>query len=100
MTERLVPYRPTVSTEGSIFEECWCGRCEAERGGKACRVHGAALAYLEDDPRFPPEWVSLPDGSGARCTAFRERGPRVTPMRIRDRRQTEMPFPRKRRARV
>jgi hypothetical protein len=99
-TERLVPYRPSNDTEGAIFEECWCDRCEAERGGRSCRIHGAALAYETDEPGFPPEWVSLPDGSGARCTAFRERSPRVVPMRIRDRRQIEMPFPKTKRTRV
>lgn len=93
--ECLVPYRPSNADEGAIFEECWCDRCEAERGGRLCRIHGAALAA-----EFPPEWVSLPDGSGARCTAFRERGPRVVPMQIRDRRQIEMPFPKARKARV
>lgn len=96
----LVPYRPTVSTEGSIFEDCWCNRCEAERGGRPCRIHGAALSYLENDPRFPREWVSYPDGSGARCTAFRARLARPMPSRIRDRRQVEMPFPKARRSRV
>lgn len=69
------PYRPSNGTEGCIFEQQFCDRCERERGWRedsmkhdACDIHTWALAVGIDHERYPAEWIE--DGNGPRCTAF------------------------------
>lgn len=76
------PYRPSNSTEGAWFEREFCSKCEysvEERKPNAdmadsCHIHGSALAFGIDEPGYPAEWVSDPDGSKPRCTKFRLEG--------------------------
>lgn len=97
--ERIVPYRPETEDEGRVFVDCWCSRCNEGKG--ECHILERARRFAVADPHFPPEWVSLPDRSAAQCTAFLPRPAQPVPMRlVSDRRQIEMPFPKKRRARV
>lgn len=77
-----IPYRPSNSTEGAAFEGKFCGKCEYERAVRegsndmsdACQILGRAMAFGIDEPDFPKEWVSDPDGSNPRCTYFRAEG--------------------------
>lgn len=88
MSER---YTPSNGTEGEIFEEVWCDRCQRDRkyreawanSGEGDPEDGCpilAAAYAGDEP---PEWVWEPEQlerdhdlligeGGARCTAFEQ----------------------------
>lgn len=66
MSDR-VPFRPSNSTEGSIFEARWCERCDRfgddERG--YCEIQGRAFGG-----ETPEEWTSDPSGENPACSAF------------------------------
>ena len=90
----LKPYRPSNGTEGMMFREEWCNRCEHERlyreyeirgyrgpRPESCSILDATLFLATDDPEYPKEWVYDPEAmkrdgcltigeGGARCTAF------------------------------
>lgn len=73
---RWEKYRPSNSTEGSMFEAKFCDRCERDKDS-ACLIHTRALAHGEDDPLYPVEWEAPINAryfpGDARCTAFEER---------------------------
>ena len=84
MEVKLVPYRPSNGTEGDLFQAAFCARCKHDsefreafdRGAvtEGCGILARALAFDEDDPKFPKEWV-IPEDSDcvpgdATCTAF------------------------------
>jgi len=62
------PWRPSNGTEGDMFAEAVCCRCE--RGPDSCEIASAAWFYLIYDPGYPKEWQIGHDGQ-PRCTAFR-----------------------------
>ena len=82
------PYRPSNGTEGMMFQEAWCNRCERDRGFReksrdfeGCSILADAMVYMSDDSQYPKEWVYDPEAmkrdgyltigeGGARCTAF------------------------------
>lgn len=87
----LKPYRPSNGTEGMMFQEEWCERCERDRAFRAdqnndgCSILSATMVYMADDPKYPKEWVYEPEAmkrdgcltigeGGARCTAFTPEG--------------------------
>lgn len=71
-----VPYRPSNGTEGEMFMNAWCFRCERDRD-EDCDILARSFAFNVDDPRYPKEWVckwvAADDGFPSpipRCTAF------------------------------
>jgi hypothetical protein len=69
------PYRPSNGTEGMIFMDCWCDRCERDRAfredrGDSCPIAAAAMAYDIGDPGYPEEWIILTASDTPVCTAF------------------------------
>ncbi len=74
-------YQPSNGTEGAMFINAWCGRCQRD---KAMR-EGADFDECDDNElceiiaasfRGPvKEWIE--DESGPRCTAFVEAGQAV-----------------------
>lgn len=93
-TER---YRPSNGTEGEIFIETFCFRCQRDAAYQAdpenaegCPILANSFAYGINDPNYPVEWVrdvgsdvTMIGGNGARCTAFIERGKEI-PYRCQD----------------
>jgi hypothetical protein len=85
------PYRPANGTEGMIFDDAWCSRCqhdaawrEDNESGKPCEILNRTLIFDSDQPEYPTEWVEddVPykagfatvqdwfDHTNPRCTAF------------------------------
>lgn len=85
------PYRPSNGTEGDIFMSYFCARCERDKDfqddpemGISCPIVANALAFGITEEGYSKEWVRDVDsdvttigGSGARCTAFVERGEEI-----------------------
>ena len=78
------PYRPSNGTEGAIFDDAWCARCEHDAAWRRdesavpCDILSRSLAYGINDPGYPIEWIE-DDGpydqdTNPRCTAFVETG--------------------------
>lgn len=86
-----IPWRPSNGTGGDIFYEGWCARCHREQGARRCNIFTRTLAFNMDDPEYPKEWVSDPDGYNPRCTAFREPKRAVRRSTIKDKRQARFP---------
>lgn len=66
-------YRPSCGSEGMDFMARFCDRCKRDdafqRGeGDSCPIVANSMAYDEDDPNYPVEWIE--DATGPRCTAF------------------------------
>jgi hypothetical protein len=90
------PYRPSNGTEGEIFCDNWCNKCERDAAYQAdperadgCVILSATLIYDLLDKEYPPEWIW--DGEGyhrtPRCTAFVKTGGVVDEGPINDARQ-------------
>ena len=60
-------YRPSNGTEGQVFYDYWCARCQKDIN-EDCPIFAASMAYDIDDERYPKEWVEVEDGP--KCTAF------------------------------
>lgn len=75
------PYCPSNGTEGEMFMERFCYRCEKDKDfytseGEqvGCAIILDSMLFERNDPKFPPEWIS-DDNVGLvnpRCTAFEE----------------------------
>lgn len=65
----MKPYLPSNGTEGEIFNEKFCYRCERGREDARgpCPIWGKAMCGDQ-----PKEWVQ--DDDGPRCTEFRQVG--------------------------
>jgi hypothetical protein len=98
------PYRPSNGCEGMDFMAAWCDRCKRDAAfqagtGDSCPIAANAIAYMEDEPEYPKEWVcdaGTFDGN-ARCTAFElhelaECSLYAPPGIIADARQIALPF--------
>ena len=94
MSETIRAYRPSNGCEGMDFMDRWCVRCWRDAAyddgcsGAGCEIAARALAFHEDDPDYPKEWVE-DDALGPRCTAFE---PIETGGTVHDARQEEMPL--------
>jgi len=72
-------YRPSNSTDGDIFEESWCDKCELDRlyresGGtlEGCTFLALMMGLGIDDPDYPDCFVI--ENNNPCCTAFVEIG--------------------------
>ena len=67
------PYRPSNGTEGEIFRDRWCDRCEKDVHGD-CQIYVRTLVYDTADAKYPVEWRRPADDDSwpgrAECTAF------------------------------
>jgi len=64
------PYRPSNGTEGTMFEEMFCGQCIHDEGPHGCPLAALANAFDLDDAEFPRDkWVHDENGS-PKCTDF------------------------------
>lgn len=74
------PYRPSNGTEGMIFMERFCDRCERDRLWRLeerdpCPILSDTMLYDPGDPAYPKEWIEEEGKDGfahPRCTAFEE----------------------------
>ena len=71
------PFRPANGTEGEIFEEAFCMRCQKdaewyEEERNPCGIHSDALIFGVGATEFPKEWIFDQDGWPT-CTAFQEK---------------------------
>lgn len=85
-------YRPSNGTEGAVFMEAWCCRCQRDRSmregepvdecddNELCPIIGDTMAYSTEDPGYPVEWQYGKDGQPC-CTAFIPAGDPVPPTR-------------------
>jgi hypothetical protein len=86
MSKKTRPYRPSNGTEGMLFDDRWCSRCQRDaawrenESGVPCVILSRTLIHSLGDAEYPIEWVqddipyscdNLPL-STARCTAFVE----------------------------
>ena len=66
-------YRPANGTEGEIFMEKFCYRCEKYGGDGTdlppCPIQGNVLTFSVHDPKYPKEWCYDANGK-PQCTAF------------------------------
>lgn len=80
---KIIPYRPANGTEGLLFYDAWCLRCQRDESyrqdqnsGDPCDILTRSFAFAIDDPDYPVEWieddVEWPTPSNPRCTAFLE----------------------------
>lgn len=103
---RTRPYRPANGTEGMIFDDAWCSRCEhdrhwretgddAESEALPCPILSSAFLFNIGDPEYPAQWieddVEWPTSSNPRCTAFQEIGKEGSTF-CPDERQMELPL--------
>lgn len=75
-------YRPSNGTEGMLFMEYWCFKCERDKH-EDCPLLANTFAYDVNDPRYPEEW-QYPQGRIGEdpvCTEFIPLGDPVYPMR-------------------
>lgn len=71
-------YRPANGTEGMVFMEIYCERCERDAryretddGEDGCPIVAASMLYDIGEEGYPKEWVYGADGRPT-CTAFEE----------------------------
>jgi hypothetical protein len=74
------PYRPSNGTDGMIFDDAWCSRCQHDATARederafGCEILSRTLIFARDDAEYPTEWVEddvpYKAGSNPRCTAF------------------------------
>lgn len=74
-------YQPSNGTEGMIFMEAWCCKCERDKhmcegkpldecsDAETCQIIANTMAYKPGDPEYPKEWIIGEDGQPC-CTAF------------------------------
>lgn len=70
------PYRPSNGTEGEMFMEKFCRRCQlgdpVETNGDGCDILLNTMIFDLGDDGYPEEWTH--DFAGRpQCTAFLER---------------------------
>ncbi len=69
-------YCPSNGTEGELFQEAYCHRCEHDKfngmGGESCRILLETMAWNVDDEYYPKEWIIATDGQPT-CTKFKDR---------------------------
>jgi hypothetical protein len=71
-------FRPSNGTEGEIFREYFCNRCEHDRN-EDCDILLRTMCFNTEAPEYPIEWQFGTDGQPT-CTAFLPEGePRPTP---------------------
>jgi hypothetical protein len=63
------PYRPSNGTEGRMFMERFCKRCENDSEAHRCTTLGDALCYQIEHANYPKEWTHTEDGEPT-CTLF------------------------------
>jgi len=75
---KVSKYRPSNCTEGEIFKDRFCRRCEwympMESMGcmyNGCPIELAVLKYEKSDNCYPPQW-RLDENGEPVCTEFRE----------------------------
>lgn len=83
-------YRPSNGTEGDIFMNAWCCRCQRDKAmregadfdecddNEVCQIIADTHYYDVDDPAYPKEWVIAQDGQPV-CTAFVLAGDAIVP---------------------
>lgn len=90
------PYRPANGTEGELFHEAFCYKCEHDRH-ESCEILAKTFVYSISDPEYPPEWVEddvpFDVWSNPRCTAFLPLGEDAELQAARtDKRQLSLPL--------
>lgn len=74
MTHLFRHYIPNNNTEGELFYDIWCNRCERDRlyrenAGSGCDILLLSLVFDIDDPLYPSKWTY--DNNGVPiCTEF------------------------------
>jgi len=79
MAERLKAragekYRPSNGSEGMMFMERWCAKCQRDAAyragtGDSCPIVCNSLIHSIDEEGYPAEWQYGDDGQ-PRCSAF------------------------------
>jgi hypothetical protein len=95
-------FRPANGTEGMIFDDAWCSRCQRDDAwrrddsAEPCDILSRTFIYSTDDPEYPKEWVEddvpYPLDSRPRCAAFLPIGAAEGSTYVADIRQGEL-FP-------
>jgi hypothetical protein len=62
-------WRPSNGTEGELFQENYCAKCDKWDAEDGCPIAAATFFLDEDDPAYPEEWQIGKDGQPT-CTAF------------------------------
>lgn len=67
-------YRPSNGTEGQLFLDAFCRRCERDGNGddddgQRCEINGLTMIYQVGEAEYPTEWQHGKDGQPC-CTAF------------------------------
>ena len=67
-------YCPSNGTEGMMFMETYCFRCQRDAAfqadqGEGCPIISRTMLYSIGDPEYPVEWTHGPDGMPT-CTVF------------------------------
>ena len=65
------PYQPSNATEGEIFKDLFCRKCDSYREDR-CRILSKTLWFKVHDKDYPREWIKNEDNSNPRCLAFKE----------------------------
>jgi len=70
------PYQPSNGTEGMMFSDCFCDKCEKDRkyrknlaGRDSCPILPLTMLYDPGDTEYPAEWIYDENGNPT-CTAF------------------------------
>lgn len=88
-------YRPANGSEGEIFHNHFCNRCQKDRyESRPCSILNRTLMLDVTDKKYPKQWVTDNNGGNPRCTSFkpREERPSASSGKIRDRRQELLPI--------
>lgn len=68
------PYRPANGTEGMLFDDAWCSRCQHESEERPCDILSRSFLFTLRDQQYPVEWIQddvpYPHDTNPRCTAF------------------------------
>lgn len=67
-------YRPSNGTEGQLFLDAFCRRCQRDGhgdddDGQRCEINGLTMIYQVGEAEYPTEWQYGKDGQPC-CTAF------------------------------
>jgi hypothetical protein len=78
------PFRPANGTEGMIFDDAFCARCQRDaawridENAEPCGILTRTFIYSITDPDYPSEWseddVPYSEDTHPRCTAFLPEG--------------------------
>jgi hypothetical protein len=77
---KIRPYRPSNGTEGEIFMEQWCERCQHDdqEFEEYCPIVADTMAFDIGDKDYPKEWIYKPGTDIPICTNFKlETRPKV-----------------------